>query len=212
MKLDENDQIQKILSKNEFFLYKSLLKNWQLKVNLVASSTIPYQEERHFVDSLQLLSYLPSDMKSIVDLGSGAGFPGLVLALARPKTLLVTLIESDLKKCLFLETVSRETKVNVIILRSRIELLKEVLKYDIITSRALAPLPLLLYYATPFMRENSICLFLKGKSFETEIKEAKKKWKFDLEIFPSITDSAGCVLKIENPKRIGLNDKNCSSR
>ena len=212
MKLGENDQIQKILSKNEFCLYQSLLKNWQQKVNLVASSTIPYLEQRHFADSLQLLSYFSPDTKSLVDLGSGAGFPGLVLALARPKTLLVTLIESDLKKCLFLETVSRETKVNVIILRSRIELLKEVLIYDIVTSRALAPLPLLLQYATPFMKENSVCLFLKGKSFKTEIKEAQKKWEFDLEIFPSLIDSTGCILKIENLKRTGLNDKNCSSR
>ncbi|MBY0293542.1 MAG: 16S rRNA (guanine(527)-N(7))-methyltransferase RsmG [Alphaproteobacteria bacterium] len=212
MKLNERDQIQKFQQSHGFQLYKSLLENWQKKVNLVASSTIPYQEQRHFEDSLQLLSYLPSDKISLVDLGSGAGFPGLVLALARPQTLLVTLIESDLKKCLFLETVSRETKVNVIILRSRIESLKEVLTYDVVTSRALAPLPLLLEYATPFLNKNSVCLFLKGKSFKAEIKDAKKKWEFDLEIFPSLTDSTGCILKIENLKRIELNDKNCSRR
>src|ERR1700722_13861594 len=124
-------------------IYQNLLKEWQQKVNLVSSSTLPHMWERHFQDSLQLLPYLPRENASLIDLGSGAGFPGLVLALSRPETLKVTLIESDLKKCLFLEIVSRETKISVTIIRERIEALRETLKGDIITARGLAPLSLL---------------------------------------------------------------------
>ena len=183
-------------------IYQNLLKEWQQKVNLVSSSTLPHMWERHFQDSLQLLPYLPRENASLIDLGSGAGFPGLVLALSRPETLKVTLIESDLKKCLFLEIVSRETKISVTIIRERIEALRETLKGDIITARGLAPLSLLFGYAVPFMKEDTIGLFLKGKNVEKEIQEAQKKWEFDLEIFPSLTDSKARILKIKHPKRI----------
>ena len=91
-------------------IYQKLLEEWQKKINLVSSSTLPSLWKRHFEDSLQLLPYLPEKKGSIIDLGTGAGFPGLVLAIVLPEKLKVTLVESDFKKCLFLETVSRETK------------------------------------------------------------------------------------------------------
>ncbi len=185
-------------------IFQRLLEEWQPKVNLVSSSTLPHLWERHFNDSLQLFSCLPEEKISLVDLGSGAGFPGLVLAIVGEKKLNVTLVESDLKKCLFLENVSRETKTKVIILRERIESLGEKIKGDVITARGLAPLSLLLDYAVPLMKNNAICLFLKGKGAEKEIQEAKKKWEFDLEIFPSLTDSKASILKIKHPKRIHL--------
>lgn len=185
--------------------YKILLENWQRKINLVSSSTLPHLWERHFEDSLQLLPYFPSTNSTLIDLGSGAGFPGLVLAICRKETLSVTLVESDLRKCLFLENVSRETFSSVKILRSRIESLPP-LKTDIITARGLAPLPRLLEYALPLMKETSVCLFLKGKEVDQEIEMAKRNWKFHLEIFPSLTDSKGRILKISHPRRIPKND------
>ncbi len=189
--------------------YAKLLETWQKKMNLVSPSTIPVMWERHFEDSLQLLPYIDQNVSretfsplKLIDLGSGAGFPGLVLAIARPKTLDVTLIESDLKKCLFLENVSRETFSPVRLLRSRIEAVKD-LKADIVTARALASLDQLLNYAFPFLKEDSTCFFLKGKTADEEIQMAKKSWDFELEIFPSLTDSTGRILKISHLQRAG---------
>lgn len=181
--------------------YQSLLETWQKKINLISSGSLPHIWERHFKDSLQVLEYLPHEKTSLIDLGSGAGFPGMVLGIACPDTLEVTLIESDRKKCIFLEIVSRETKTKLRILNSRIEN-KQDIQGDIITARGLAPLSLLFEYAFPLMKETSFCLFQKGKNVETEIEMAKKNWNFSLEIFPSLIDSTGSILKIEHLKRI----------
>ncbi|MBY0272210.1 MAG: 16S rRNA (guanine(527)-N(7))-methyltransferase RsmG [Alphaproteobacteria bacterium] len=192
-------------------VYQQTLETWQKKLNLISSSTLPHIWERHFEDSLQLLPYLPLFRSNLVDLGSGAGFPGLVLAITRPDFLNVTLIESDLKKCVFLENVSRETNTPVTILNERIEALKKPLKFNIIVARGLAPLSLLIDYAVPLMDINCVCLFLKGKEYENEIENSRKKWDFNLELFPSLTDSRGRILKITHPKKVSSYDKNNSS-
>lgn len=180
--------------------YQRLLELWQKKLNLVSSSSLAMAWERHFVDSYQLLSYLPPGPISLIDLGSGAGFPGLVLAILRPETLFVTLVESDFKKCMFLENVSRETFSPVTILNSRLESLQGI-QGDVITARGLAPLSQLLNYAFLVMHEKSIGLFLKGKEFEKEIKDAQKNWEFELEIYPSLTESAGRILKLAHLRK-----------
>ena len=192
-------------------VYQRTLEEWQKRLNLVSSSTLSNIWERHFKDSLQLLPYLPPTKSKLVDLGSGAGFPGLVLAIARPDFLNVTLIESDLKKCVFLENVSRETNAPITVLNERIEALKNSLKFNVVTARGLAPLSFLIEYAFPLMDVNSFCLFLKGKEFESEIEDSQKKWDFNLEIFPSLTDSRGRILKITHPKKVSSYDKNNSS-
>jgi len=196
-------------------IYQECLEAWQQKMNLVSASTLDRVWERHFVDSLQLLHHLPPEAKTLADLGSGAGFPGAVLAIARQGTLSVTLIEADLKKCVFLENVSREimiphgpiasreAMIPFFIRRARIENLKEMPRQDVITARALAPLSLLLAYAAPLLKEDGICLFLKGKDADAEILEAQKKWEFTLEIFPSLTDSKGKILKLRALKLKG---------
>lgn len=186
--------------------YQRLLEIWQKKLNLVSPRSLPEAWERHFVDSYQLLSFLPSESISLIDLGSGAGFPGLVLAISRPHNLSVTLVESDFKKCVFLQIVSRETISPVRIVQSRIEDLGNSLQGDVITARGLSPLPQLLDYAFPLMKEGAMGLFLKGKNVENEIDEARKKWEFTLEIFPSLTDSGGRILKIEHLKKVTSND------
>jgi len=122
----------------------------------------------------------------------------------RPKNLSVTLVESDFKKCVFLENVSRETKTSVTILRSRIEDL--TIQGDVITARGLASLSQLLTYAFPLMKKNSIGLFLKGKEFEKEIEEALELWEFNVEIYVSMTDSEGRILKIKELKKVEKND------
>lgn len=192
-------------------IYQRTLEIWQKRLNLISSLTLPNVWERHFEDSLQLLPCLPPSKNNLVDLGSGAGFPGLVLAIARSDFLNVTLIESDQKKCVFLENVSRETSTSVKILNERIETLKNPLKFDIVTARGLAPLSILIKYAFPLMDVNGVCLFLKGKEFENEIEDSQKKWDFNLELFPSLTDSRGRILRITHLKKVFSHDKNNSS-
>ena len=186
-------------------LYQKCLEQWQKKINLVSRSTLPDVLKRHFEDSLQLLNFIPEQKLNLVDLGSGGGFPGLVLAIARPNQLCATLVESDQRKCLFLENVSRETKTSVTILNERIENLKNI-KADVITARALCSLNQLFEYAFPLLTEKSVCLFLKGKEVEKEIEEAKKNWNFELDIIPSITDSEGKIIKVTCLRRASSHD------
>jgi len=201
----------KIVSRETFEklkIYQHLLEEWQTKINLISAATLVNSWERHFKDSLQLSRFLSTRPTHLADLGSGAGFPGLVLAIACPQNLKVTLVEADLKKCIFLENVSRETFSPVTILNERIENLAIENKFDFITARGLAPLPLLLDYSFPLMKKNTVCLFLKGKEACTEIQNGQKKWEFNLELFQSLTDSRGNILKITHPKRISSYDKN----
>lgn len=177
-------------------IYKKLLLKWQNSINLVSRDSLENLQERHFEDSLQLLEYFPQDCFTHIDLGSGAGFPGLVLKIAS-QDLKSTLVESDQRKCEFLKTVSRETKTPVKILNARIEDLSSELTYDIITARALASLTQLLTYSFPLLHCGSHLYFLKGRGYSQEIEEAQKKWDFDLEIFPSSTHSEGVIIHIQ---------------
>ena len=125
--------------------YKSLLLKWAKVINLVSPATLPDVDTRHFQDSLQLIPLLPPHTKTLFDLGSGAGFPGLVIALERPD-IAVHLFESDTKKCAFLSTVSRETHIPVVIHNQRIESVDKIpdVVPDVISARALASLDTLL--------------------------------------------------------------------
>ncbi len=175
--------------------YEALLLKWQKCLNLVAPSTLPILWERHILDSLQLLKYIPKGAKTLCDLGSGAGFPGLVVAIA--SNLTVTLIESDRKKCAFLQTVSRETKTSTILLSERIEKVP-LHPYDVITARALAPLEQLLLWAHPLSHSKSVFLFLKGKSVDEEMEAASSKGDYYLfQKYPSLTDCHGHILEVK---------------
>lgn len=175
--------------------YERLLLKWQERLNLVASSTVSSLWERHILDSLQLLKYIPKDTETLCDLGTGAGFPGLVLAIA--SDLEVTLIESDRKKCAFLQTVSRETKRPVLLLNERIENVVPPHPYDIITARALAPLEHLLLWAEPLSRPKSLFLFLKGKTLDEEIEAVRLKDTYFFQKYPSLTDCHGHILEVK---------------
>lgn len=179
-------------------IYKALLLKWSKAINLVAPSTLSEVEVRHFEDSLQILPYLPDDAHVLFDFGSGAGFPALVLAMARPDVE-VHLFESDQRKCSFLSTVSRETFVPVLIHNDRVENVdKESLPQpDVITARALASLSELLQLSRPWWDSCSnspIFIFPKGERADEEIVAARELFDFGLEKIPSRTDPRASLL------------------
>lgn len=181
--------------------YVALLEEWQGKMNLVSDSTLPVVWTRHILDSAQVERYLTPSDRVILDLGSGAGFPALVLAiLDESKNRTVHLIESDGKKCLFLQAVADACGLQVVIHNERIEKMP-VFKADVITARALAALDKLVGYAKPFIGERTRCLFLKGKKADEELKLCTKKFVFAVEKYVSITSDEGKILCLTGVKK-----------
>jgi 16S rRNA (guanine527-N7)-methyltransferase len=174
--------------------YADLLSDWNSRHNLVAKSTLPDLWRRHFWDSAQLAPLIPERAHTLADLGSGAGFPGLVLAAMRPD-LAVTLHEATTKKCDFLKAAADRMALKVTVQNARIEALPRK-AYDVVTARALAPLPLLLSYAQRLTGPNSVCLFLKGQNVGSELTEAHKSWKIEASQIPSLTDPSGAILVV----------------
>ena len=158
-------------------IYQSLLVKWQKAINLVAPNTLKDAPKRHFEDSLQIVGLVSREAKLLYDIGSGAGFPGLVLASAVEAE--VHLIESDQRKCQFLKTVSREANIPVIIHNTRVEAV-DIPAPDVITARALANLAQLLEWTEQWWSKNKKInlIFLKGIQVETEISEAQKSFNF----------------------------------
>lgn len=184
--------------------YQSMLIEWQSKFNLVSSSTLDDAWNRHFLDSVQLFQYIPNQAKVLYDFGSGAGFPGMVLAIManeKMPDLQVSLIESTTKKTLYLNAVKSKTNTNVTILNDRIENL-QLPKADVITSRAMASLTELLGYAYKFCKKESVCIFPKGKKYTEELSEAHKRWKFKCRIVASTQSDEGKILIINNLSKI----------
>lgn len=179
-------------------LYADLLKKWNPKINIVSKTSLDDLWGRHIVDSAQMFSLLPSSARLWVDMGSGGGFPGLVVAvLARELApeLRVTLIESDQRKCAFLRTVSRETEGGAKVLTGRIEEI-EPLNADVVSARALADLSKLLEFGAYHRAEAGICLFPKGLTWEKEVQAARDSWRFSLEVITSETQENAVILKI----------------
>ncbi len=188
--------------------FVQLFLRWQKAVQLVASSTVPKLWTRHIADSLQLLELI-GEAKTIADLGSGGGFPGLVLAIAlREKSdAMVHLIESDTRKAAFLSEVIRVTNSPAKVHAERIEsVAKRIGPVDVVTARALAPLPRLLELAEPLVsgtREISgpRAIFLKGQDVDRELTEAAKSWNIRSKIVTSRTDPSGKILLVQGLKR-----------
>lgn len=189
-----------MLHKDKLDHYHGLLLQWQKTINLISPTTLDKAWERHFEDSVQLLDCIPDTIKSICDIGSGAGFPALVLAILRPD-IDVSLIESDVRKCVFLRTVSRETSLNnVTIYNERIEDRIDKINVDMVTSRALASVRQLIIYTQPVWSKNAELKILmpKGKNWQEEIDEAKKKFTFDFSDRSSKTDELARILTVGN--------------
>lgn len=185
-------------SKLEIY-HKSLLE-WQNRFNLVSKNSLDDAWNRHFIDSVQLVRYIPENANSLLDMGSGAGFPGMVLAiLFSDKTpyLKTTLVESINKKTLYLNHVKEITSTNVEIINGRVEQIKNR-KFDVITSRAMTSLSDLFGYAYPLLNPKGLCIFPKGKSWHEEVDMAKNNWNFNFKVFDSETSEEGKILLINN--------------
>ena len=178
--------------------FADLLARWNSRINLIASSDLPDLWTRHIADSLQLAPLLPP-ATSVTDLGSGAGFPGLIIAICTNCP--VTLVESDTRKASFLREAARETAARVIIVNARIED-AVIPPASIITARALAPLPLLLEWAAPLLRPDGTCLFLKGRRAEDELTDAAATWHMTVVRTPSRTNPDGVILALSHIRRI----------
>jgi 16S rRNA (guanine527-N7)-methyltransferase len=178
-------------------LYIALLEDWNSRHNLVSEASLAEVWHRHVYDSAQLAPLVPPDAKTIADLGSGAGFPGLVLAIMLRGRRKVSLFEATRKKAEFLQTVAGRLDLNVSVRNERIEAAPSV-AFDVVTARACAPLPLLLGYAQNFVGPATVCLFLKGQNLGGELTEARKSWKMKLQEHPSKTHPSGVILEIRN--------------
>jgi 16S rRNA (guanine527-N7)-methyltransferase len=180
--------------------FVELLREWQRAHNLVAASTLQHIWVRHVADSLQLLEHAPQDFQTWFDLGSGAGFPGLVVAIAckHNRRAQFTLVESNRKKAAFLRAVIRETGAAGEVATERIETLGARMRgrADIISARALAALPLLLEWSAPYARNDTVLLLPKGQDVVHELEAAAKSWDFDVVSFASATDPGGRILAI----------------
>ena len=174
--------------------YAALLEKWQKKINLVGPKTIPDLWERHLLDSAQMFEHIPEGVERLVDIGSGAGFPGLVLAILGVPD--VHLIESDGRKCAFLREVARATDTPVTVHNKRIESV-ENLNADVCTARALASIKDLLTYAQPLLKPQAPCIFLKGKRINEELTDANYIWHIKEYRIPSRTDPDGTIIFIE---------------
>lgn len=181
-------------------IYCATLIKWQRTINLVAPKTLEQVWHRHFADSAQLLPHIPMEARSLLDLGSGAGFPGLVLAIIAADQLPdlnVTLIESDQRKSAFLREVARSVDNPVHILSTRIETnatSQGLDVADVISARALAPLERLFRLSVPFCHPATVCVFPKGRSAADEIRDARTYWQFETELFASQTDDEGQIV------------------
>jgi 16S rRNA (guanine527-N7)-methyltransferase len=191
--------------------FAEALVRWQKAVQLVAPSTLDSVWQRHFADSAQILALAPQHVQTWLDLGSGAGFPGLVVAIlaaqdpTRRSETRFCLIESDTRKAAFLREVSRLTGVAVEILGTRIEFpatQARVGAADVISARALAPLSKLLALAEPYWKPETLGIFLKGRSGDAEVAQASATWRFDAQVVPSRTESDGRIVCMSNMSRV----------
>ena len=175
--------------------YASYLREWNAHYNLVQKNTLDVLEERHILDSLQLLPFIKDKSHQILDLGSGAGLPGLILNILDFN---VTMIDSNRKKTDFLNFVSLKLELKNTILNERIESLSE--RFDVITSRACASLNQLCDFSYPVSRETTECFFHKGRMADQEIEGAFENWSFTIEKHQSIIEQDSAILHLKELK------------
>ena len=194
------DEVGKLLNVSretlcQFEAYLKLLEKWQRRINLVANSTMADVWERHILDSAQLFRFCPPNTKKILDVGSGAGFPGLVLAIMGDAQ--VDLVESDQRKAIFLSTVIRSLGLPAKVHNQRIETLPN-LAPDVITARALAPVSKLMKLIENQISLDTVCLFLKGASVEDELTELQTYSTMVTVSHQSISSANGVVLELKH--------------
>jgi 16S rRNA (guanine527-N7)-methyltransferase len=178
--------------------YAALLTRWSTRINLVGRDTIADLWRRHILDSAQLRPLVPDKARNLIDLGSGAGLPGLILAILGVPC--VELVEADSRKSAFLREAARLTGVDVTIRPCRIQAVPPH-PVDVVTARACAPLDRLLRLAEPFLAPGSVCLFLKGERVEEELTLARKDWTMTASLCQSRSDPRGVVLRLHQVAR-----------
>ena len=176
-------------------IYLKKLKECSAHTNIVGRSTLDNPWTKHVLDSLQIIQFIENKQSSILDMGTGAGLPGFILAIAGCSN--VTMIDSNNKKIKFIKEVQLITGVKADIILGRIEAITKK-KYDIVVSRALANLTNLLSYSQKFVHKNTVLIFLKGKTVNEEIEDAKKKWNFNYTKQISLSDTRGNLLFVRN--------------
>ncbi len=176
--------------KEKFDNYIKILLKWQKAINLISPKTIPFIWERHFKDSLFLYDYI-KDKENIYDIGSGGGFPGMVLSIAGIKN--INFIESDERKCFFLNEIKKEYNLDCNIINDRVENLK--LKADTIISRAFAPLDKFLNLCENIIYDKTEMYLLKGENIYKEIDDSKNNWNFEYKLYKK---QDGFIIKISN--------------
>jgi len=178
--------------------YAELLTRWSARINLVGRDTLPDLWRRHILDSAQLYRFVPGSAQSLIDLGSGAGLPGLILAiLGIPGA---ELVEADSRKAAFLHEAARVTGAEVAIRSCRIQAMPPH-PVDVITARACAPLDRLVDMAAPFLAPDTVCLFPKGERHNEELTLARKAWTMDASVEQSLSDRRGVVLRLQQVAR-----------
>ncbi|GKY86453.1 16S rRNA (guanine(527)-N(7))-methyltransferase RsmG [Sinisalibacter aestuarii] len=185
-------------------IYAALLEKWNPAINLVAKSTISALWTRHFLDSAQVFELGAPGARLWADIGTGGGFPGLIVAILAQELrpgLKVICIESDQRKATFLRTVVRETGISAEVIAKRIEEV-EPLGADVISARALAPLPDLLRFAGRHLRDGGEAIFLKGAGYRGEVSESLETWSFRMDTYPSKTDPDATILTIGDIHRV----------
>jgi 16S rRNA (guanine527-N7)-methyltransferase len=178
--------------------YADLLTRWSARINLVGRDTLADLWRRHVLDSAQLHRFIPSSARSLIDLGSGAGLPGLVLAILGVPG--VELVEADSRKAAFLREAARVTAAEVTIRPCRIQAVPPH-PVDVATARACAPLDRLLDLAGPFVAPDTLCLFPKGERFNEELTLARKAWTMNVSVEQSLSDRRGVVLRLQQVAR-----------
>lgn len=183
-------------------LFETVLRKWNPKINLVSKGSLQDLWTRHIVDSVQVFG-CAQPKGHWVDIGSGGGFPGIVVAILSKELapeLKVTLIESDQRKCAFLRAAARETEASCTVVSQRIEAV-EAMEANILSARALADLTTLLGFAKLHLAKGGVALFPKGITWEKELQHAQREWKFDATPVTSLTESSAVILKIKGVER-----------
>lgn len=181
--------------------WHALLLKWNKSINLVQGRALEHFWERHALDSHQITKLIPSCAQTVLDMGSGAGFPGVAVAIALTgrEGAQVTLVDSVGKKATFLRTVIRELGLPAKASSERVEAL-DLEPVDVITARAFAPLPRLLDYAAPFWKDDTVAILLKGRQAESEIEDARETYDFEADLSVSLTDPEGRIVVIRGLK------------
>ena len=180
--------------------YGDLLLRWNTRINLISDETAAEIDQRHIADCAQLQPLLPPE-GPIADIGSGAGLPGLVLAIVQPERE-VHLVESDKRKAAFLVEASAQLKLPFVRVHACRAENAKLPPLSAITARALAPLATLLPYADKFLAPGGVAVFPKGKTAEKELTEAAQGWQFMCERFPSTTNPEATILRLSNIHRV----------